>query len=136
MQQNANPETPEEKRARRWRAFFSVLFFVAAFAVMILGMVGKLYYDHLTKNAVFSLTQILLPVIVAPMVYGAIYGALRSSTDVIPALILAFQNGFFWQDVFRGIKPTTTRAELQESIVSTFMSLLFLRLTYLAYLDD
>src|SRR5262249_45539433 len=57
-------------------------FFVAAFAVMILGMVGKLYYDHLTKNAVFSLTQILLPVIVAPMVYGAIYGALRSSMRV------------------------------------------------------
>lgn len=65
------------------------------FGVMILGMVSKVYYDHLTKNTVFSISQIVLPMLVAPMVYGAIYASLRSSTDVIPALILAFQNGFF-----------------------------------------
>jgi hypothetical protein len=125
MQQNANPETPEEKRARRWRLFFSVIFLAGAFAVMILGMVSKVYYDHLTKNAVFSLTQILLPLLVAPMVYGAIYASLKSSTDVIPALILSFQNGFFWQDVFSAIKPPVAGAELHENLVPTFLSSLF-----------
>ncbi len=102
MQQNI--ETPEERKKRYWAIFGSVVFLAGAFLFMILGMVGKVYYDHLTKNTVFALSQIFIPVIVAPMVYGAIYSSLRSSTDAIPALILSFQNGFFWQDVFSGIK--------------------------------
>jgi hypothetical protein len=119
MQQNAD-ETPEQ-----WRVFFSVLFLVGAFAVMILGMVSKVYYDHLTKNMVFSLSQIVLPMLVAPIVYGAIYASLKSSTDVIPALILAFQNGFFWQDVLGGIKPAVGGAEPHAELVPTFLSSLF-----------
>jgi vacuolar-type H+-ATPase subunit I/STV1 len=92
--------------------FLAGLFLLGAFLVMILGMIGKVYYDHLTRNTVFSLTQILVPVIVAPMVYGAIYGAIRASTEPVPALILAFQNGFFWQDIFNGLKPPAGHTEI------------------------
>src|SRR5262249_15877002 len=123
MQQNADVETPEQKKARRWRAFFGIIFLAGAFGVMILRMVSKVYYDHLTKNTVFSISQIVLPMLVAPMVYGAIYASLRSTTDVIPALILAFQNGFFWQDVLGGIKPAVSEphAELVPTLLSSLL---------------
>jgi hypothetical protein len=101
----------------------SLLFLLGAFAMMLLGMVGKVYYDHLTKDTVFALSQTLVPIIVAPMVYGGIYSFLKSSTDVIPALILAFQNGFFWQDVFSGIKPPAQ--EHGTSILPMLLSSLF-----------
>jgi hypothetical protein len=104
MQQNIKAETPEERKGRYWAILGSILFLAGAFFFMVLGMVGKVYYDHLTKNTMFALSQIFIPLIVAPMVYGVIYSSLRSSTDAIPALILSFQNGFFWQDVFSGIK--------------------------------
>jgi hypothetical protein len=69
---NNNPETPEQRKARLWGVFSSVMFLLGAFVFMVLGMVGKVFYDHLTKNTEFSITQIALPLIVAPMVYGAI----------------------------------------------------------------
>jgi hypothetical protein len=119
MQESATPETPEQRKVRRLKILLSILFLVGAFATMILGMVGKVYYDHITKETVFSLSQIALPLIVAPMVYGGIYAALRSSTDVIPALILSFQNGFFWQDVFAGIKPPPKTAEILPTLFSS-----------------
>jgi hypothetical protein len=31
MQQNADVETPEQKKARRWRAFFGIIFLAGAF---------------------------------------------------------------------------------------------------------
>jgi hypothetical protein len=116
-------ETPDEKAAKAARRKAALLL-AGCFVIMILGMVGKVYYDHLTKDTVFALSQIILPLIVAPMVYGAIYAALKSLTDPVPALILPFQNGFFWQDVFNGIKPPPPAQQKVGELITMFASLL------------
>ena len=74
------------------------------FVAMLAGMVGKTYYDHITKNnQAFAFNQFLIPIIVSPMIFGVVFSFIKN-TEPIPALILGFQNGFFWQDIFSGLK--------------------------------
>ncbi len=84
--------------------FKTGLFLAVVFLSMLLGMVGKTYYDHLTKGGAWGLSQALIPILISPMVYGAIFSIVKNA-EPLPALILGFQNGFFWQDVFSGLKP-------------------------------
>jgi hypothetical protein len=84
----------------------TTIFLLAVFVSMLLGMVGKTYYDHLTKGSTWGVSQALIPLLISPMVYGAIFSIVKNA-EPLPALILGFQNGFFWQDVFSGLKPIT-----------------------------
>jgi hypothetical protein len=80
------------------------LFLFAVFLSMIAGMLGKTYYDHLTRHTTdFGFSQFVIPVIVSPMIFGVVFSFIKN-TEAVPALILGFQNGFFWQDIFSGLK--------------------------------
>ena len=51
--------------------------------------------------------DVMLPLLVSPMVFGAIYGYLRNSPITVITFMFAFQNGFFWKTVFGRLdKPT------------------------------
>ena len=97
-------------------AFKARVFLAIVFLAMVLGMLGKAYYDRLLigKGATMpDLGTLAIPLIVSPMIFGVIFSAVKT-TEVVPALILAFQNGFFWQDIFSGLGqvPNTGGSEV------------------------
>lgn len=82
------------------------LLLAGVFVAMLAGMIGKTYYDHVTKHGPsLDYTQFAIPVIVSPMIFGVVFYFVKN-TEPVPALILGFQNGFFWQDIFSGLKAS------------------------------
>ena len=63
-------------------------------------MVAKVVFDHYTKRGDLEFGTFIIPLLVSPLVYGAVFNAAKNSTDAVTMLIFGFQNGFFWQDVF------------------------------------
>jgi hypothetical protein len=39
------------------------------------------------------------------MVFGAVYVSLKNLAINVPSVVLAFQNGFFWNSIFEGLGP-------------------------------
>ena len=97
------------------RALRNSLVLLALFLTMILGMVAKALYDLVLRNeaivwgwSLLLRTDVFLPVIVSPMVFGIIYAHLQNSPRGLPTFIFAFQNGFFWKTIFAGLdKPSS-----------------------------
>jgi hypothetical protein len=97
----------EEKQAQSTEEAWRVWLFVSgAFLAMLMGMAAKAGYDHFSETHLFAWKNIFLPLMVSPMVFGAVYTVARRSTDPILMLIFSFQNGFFWQAVLGGIGPS------------------------------
>ena len=79
------------------------------FVCMVLGMLGKVAFDMLTKPGKFDWKARaragILPFIVSPMVFLSIMKAgdataAVSITSFIAVSCIAFQNGFFWHTIF------------------------------------
>ena len=91
---------PKKKKAWRW----GVLLFVA----MVAGILARYYWERLGQGKTTGHTKsvdLLPPLLVSPLVFFPIwvYEA-RMPNGLIPVLV-AFQNGFFWQTVFEAAKP-------------------------------
>jgi hypothetical protein len=78
-----------------------VLWEVALYFAMVVGMAAKYFYDAIGKGntPVIEKWQVVKPLLVSPIVFGAIYGTMDESTSSLLLLIFSFQNGFFWQTV-------------------------------------
>ena len=53
----------------------------------------------MATRRVMNSTAFLMAIIVSPIVFFAIYNSTAQVPDNIVALLLSFQNGFFWQTV-------------------------------------
>jgi uncharacterized membrane protein len=73
---------------------------------MILGMLAREAYNALVNAKSFNWTGFAIAAIVSPMVFGAVYGSLGDLKVNVPSVVLAFQNGFFWNSIFEGLGPT------------------------------
>ena len=80
---------------------------LAVAVLMLLGMLAREAYNVLVNNRSFNWTSLALAAIVSPIVFGGIYGSLGSLKLDVPTIVLAFQNGFFWNAIFEGIQPGT-----------------------------
>lgn len=78
----------------------TVIYLIAVYLVMIVGMAAKTLFDHYTRKAELELGMFIIPLLVSPLVYGTVFNAAKNSNDTVMMLIFGFQNGFFWQDVF------------------------------------
>ena len=78
----------------------SGLFLTTVFLVMMGGMVAKTMFDHLTLTTPFRWEAFVIPLLVSPIIYGAIFQIVRSAHEPLLMLVFGFQNGFFWQDIF------------------------------------
>ncbi|MFQ6753519.1 hypothetical protein V6Z72_04145 [Cereibacter sphaeroides] len=76
---------------------------VGTFFVMPLGMAANAKFNNLTGGADFSLNSLLLPLCVSPLVFGAFAAIVRTELDFLSGALIAFQNGFFWQQIFDGL---------------------------------
>jgi hypothetical protein len=78
------------------------------FVAVILGIMAT--YAFNLADA-FSWQEFARPVVVSPLILlpliGSVQGASLQPLQLICFAILAFQNGFFWQQVLRDAKPRT-----------------------------
>jgi hypothetical protein len=84
---------------------------VLALALMFVGVVlgiAATYVFNLT--GAFSWRDLARPLVVSPLVLlpliGSLQGANLEPVQLVCFTVLAFQNGFFWQQVFRDAKPS------------------------------
>ncbi len=43
----------------------------------------------------------VLGLLVSPIVFAAIASQFETQTNILPSILLSFQNGFFWENIFR-----------------------------------
>ena len=62
---------------------------------------GRFFWRRFVRPFVIS------PVVLLPLI-GSLQGAELQPVQLVCFIILAFQNGFFWQEVFKDARPTTS----------------------------
>ena len=87
-----------------------------AVALMFVGVIlgiAATYVFNLTSS--FSWHDFVRPLVVSPLVLlpliGSVQGAALEPVQLVCFSVLAFQNGFFWQQVLRDAKPMTFRTD-------------------------
>jgi hypothetical protein len=77
------------------------LYGLGLFVAMLLGIVANYFWTHGFAGRV-NWDQLARPILVSPIVFMAVYvAATKQPRGALPVL-LAFQNGFFWQTVLQG----------------------------------
>lgn len=95
----------EEAREDFLRTLAYALFL---FAVMVGGMFARYFWELFQSGktlAQASVTALLLPLLVSLMVFYPLWTMVSGSPKNFFAIVAAFQNGFFWQTIFSGLKP-------------------------------
>ena len=76
------------------------------YLVMGLGMLARAVQESIQSGAVgwrrwfvesFQSASFATALVVSPIVFYAVYNATKEQPDNVVSLLLAFQNGFFWQ---------------------------------------
>ena len=78
------------------------------FAVMVGGMFARYFWELFQAGytlAQADVTALLLPLLVSLMVFYPLWTMVSGTPKNFFAIVAAFQNGFFWQTIFSGIKP-------------------------------
>jgi hypothetical protein len=79
---------------------------LAMFVGVVLGMIAQYVW---TKPETFTLLDFLRPIVVSPMVLLPLIGSLSNGPleplQMLSLALLAFQNGYFWQQVLKDAKP-------------------------------
>lgn len=70
---------------------------------MLVGMIANAAFNHLTVGTDFSVQELLVPLCVSPLVFGFFASIIKTQLDSLSGTLIAFQNGFFWQQIFEGI---------------------------------
>ena len=85
-----------------------VLAVTLMFAGVVLGIIATYIFN---MTGAFSWRDFARPLVISPLVLlpliGSLQGAALEPVQLVCFTILAFQNGFFWQQVLRDAKPTT-----------------------------
>lgn len=76
-----------------------------SYACMVGGMGAQGAYSHLTGRSVWNPNTFLIPLTISPMVFSVCIAVIKSEIDILTGAIMAFQNGFFWKQIFDGLGP-------------------------------
>jgi hypothetical protein len=78
------------------------------FAVMVGGMFARYFWELFQSGRSLDqadVTALLLPLLVSLMVFYPLWTMVSGAPKNFFAIVAAFQNGFFWQTIFSGLKP-------------------------------
>ena len=64
------------------------------------GIFFKAMWDSPNLKSLFSFSNIK-PLLIAPIVFYSVYAAVNTLSDNLLAVLIAFQNGFFWQSILK-----------------------------------
>ena len=81
------------------------LYVAVFYGLMLLGMLAREAYNALLNDKPFNKIGFGIAALVSPIVFGGIYGSLGNLEINVPSVVLAFQNGFFWNSIFEKIQP-------------------------------
>jgi hypothetical protein len=93
----------------------TVAYGVFLFAVMVGGMFARYFWELFQLGldvAEADVTSLLLPLLVSLMAFYPLWTMVSGAPKNFFAIVAAFQNGFFWQTIFSGLKPFPTPAGL------------------------
>jgi hypothetical protein len=70
---------------------------------MIAGIIAKEIWDSINETGTVNvkIPRLLAALIVSPIIYAVVYSKFVKDELSLLGLSVAFQNGFFWQAVFR-----------------------------------
>lgn len=88
-------------QGRQIRVGFAIL----AFSCLIWGMAAQALYGYVTGGGIWTWGAFFTPMIVSPMIFGTFLSVVKSDIDMLTGAIMAFQNGFFWKQIFDGLAP-------------------------------
>jgi hypothetical protein len=80
-------------------------FAVASYVALVIGMAAHVGYHHVTGQSEWTGNSFWAAFFVSPMVFGAFLHIVKSEIDFLTGGIIAFQNGFFWKEIFSGLSP-------------------------------
>lgn len=79
---------------------------VLMFGAVILGVIAQHVFSRPSRLTVLDFMR---PIVVSPLVLLPLIGSLQASPleiiQTVSLVLLAFQNGFFWQQVLKDAKP-------------------------------
>jgi hypothetical protein len=81
------------------------LFALLCFAAMLMGMAAQAGFNHLNGSAPWQWGAFLAPFLISPLIFQGFLAIVRSQIDMLTGILIAFQNGFFWKQIFDGLKP-------------------------------
>ncbi|WP_141249785.1 hypothetical protein [Pseudomonas sp. ACN5] len=93
--------------------FHNVVFSWHLACWMVLGMIANYLWDLFGEKKGFadiSLPALLIPILVSPIVFFAIWSLVQKDSSGMAKIdliwpLIAFQNGFFWQVIFSKAAP-------------------------------
>ncbi len=73
---------------------------------MIIGILAKEVWDSINETGTISIKvpRLIAAIIISPIIYAAVYSKFVQDELSLPGIAMAFQNGFFWQAVFRTVQ--------------------------------
>lgn len=76
---------------------------------MLVGILAKELWDGVNETGVLNVKvpRLTAALIVSPIIYAAVYAKFIQGELSLLGLAVAFQNGFFWQAVFRSAQGNT-----------------------------
>ncbi len=76
---------------------------------MIVGILAKEIWDNINETGAVTVKvpRLIAAIIVSPIIYAAVYSKFVQDELSLTGIAVAFQNGFFWQAVFRTVQGST-----------------------------
>ena len=68
-------------------------------------MAAQAAYGYLGGQTAWRWNAFLLPLVVSPMIFSSFLSVIKSEIDLLTGALMAFQNGFFWKQIFDGLAP-------------------------------
>lgn len=83
--------------------------------MIYLGIVSSIFFDrfdkrYTPKGKLFRKTDLLIASALSPIVFLSFYPLMQGTQDVIIQVLLAYQNGFFFQNIMARIRGTSDNA--------------------------
>ena len=86
-----------------WLTVVSMYFFI------IFGMISN-YFFHFKAKSDFKLIKFLKPIFISPIILLPLIGVMQEGKielmQYVSFLLLSFQNGFFWKEIFNRTKSS------------------------------
>lgn len=98
--------------------FLQAIKWILYFIATIVGIFFKAMWDSPNLKALFRFSNIK-PVLIAPIVFYGVYATVNTLSDNLLAVLIAFQNGFFWQSILKAEQNKREASVEQAKIVSS-----------------
>lgn len=79
-----------------------VLYNLVLFVAMLGGIFANYFWTH-DITAPIDLNRFWKPVLISPVIFMPVYVAATKQTKGLIPVLVAFQNGFFWQTILEGV---------------------------------